>query len=133
MDFRKELFELGLSGFQWLDGSFLEDIEAQAGRDPGDIDVVTFASNPMDLHGLHSHIHTSKPWLLNRKQVKSKYSVDHFLVALASRPELIVDQTRYWYGLFSHRRDAIWKGMLVLRLEDSHEDISARAVLGGKA
>src|SRR5262245_49215124 len=45
---RAELFALGIEGFQWLDGSFVEDIEAQEGRDPGDMDVVTFVANPAD-------------------------------------------------------------------------------------
>ena len=39
--FRQELVRRGVNGFQWLDGSFVEDIEAQEGRSPQDIDVVT--------------------------------------------------------------------------------------------
>ncbi|MDA1231040.1 MAG: hypothetical protein O2856_09720 [Planctomycetota bacterium] len=30
-----------MTGFQWLDGSFLEDIELGDGRPPRDLDVVT--------------------------------------------------------------------------------------------
>ena len=30
------------SGFQWLDGSFLENVEMTEKRDPGDLDLVTF-------------------------------------------------------------------------------------------
>lgn len=39
---RQELWSLNLRGFQWMDGSFVEDIEVQENRSPGDIDVVTF-------------------------------------------------------------------------------------------
>jgi len=43
LDFRDRLRAEGLTqGFQWLDGNFLEDIEAQEGRAPRDLDVVTF-------------------------------------------------------------------------------------------
>lgn len=41
--FRGKLHELGIvSGFQWLDGSFLEQIELLENRHPRDMDVVTF-------------------------------------------------------------------------------------------
>ena len=125
--FRKELFGLGIQGFQWLDGSFLEDVETQEGRDPRDIDVVTFVSKPIDLGALAKN----NAWFLNRNEIKTKYSVDHFLVPLASAPHQIVDLSRYWYGLFSHRRDRLWKGMLTVGLVDQHEDSVAMSVLGG--
>jgi hypothetical protein len=42
--YRAELRALGfVGGFQWLDGSFVEDIEGREARPPHDIDVVTFA------------------------------------------------------------------------------------------
>jgi hypothetical protein len=42
IELRAILFSLGIQGFQWLSGSFLENIEVLERRDPGDIDVVTF-------------------------------------------------------------------------------------------
>ncbi len=132
LNFRQELFKIGLSGFQWLDGSFLEDIESQEGRDPGDIDVVSFTDSAMDLPALKIHIASLNPLLLQRAHVKATYFVDHFLMPLGSRPVLIVDQSRYWYGLFSHRRDGLWKGMLVVKLTDPADDLVARSILGGK-
>ena len=132
LNFRAELFRVGLSGFQWIDGSFLEDTETQEGRDPGDIDVVTFTDSPMELPALCTHIASSNPFLLVRSHVKATYSVDHFLMPLGSKPALIVDNTRYWYGLFSHRRDGLWKGMLVVKLTDQADDLAARTILGGK-
>ena len=132
LNFRQELFNLNLTGFQWIDGSFLEDIEAQEGRDPGDIDVVSFTDSTMDLPALKTHIASSNPHLLQRAHVKATYFVDHFLMPLGSLPVEIVDQTRYWYGLFSHRRDRLWKGMLVIKLVDSADDNAARTILGSK-
>ncbi len=45
--YRAALRVLGFTrGFQWLDGSFVEDVEAREDRPPNDIDVVTFAHPP---------------------------------------------------------------------------------------
>src|SRR5690625_136501 len=45
--FRGELADAGIStGFQWINGSFTENVEASRGRPPRDIDVVTFFELP---------------------------------------------------------------------------------------
>ena len=45
--YREALRNIGLTqGFQWIDGSFVEDVEQSRGRPPADIDVVTFAYGP---------------------------------------------------------------------------------------
>ena len=127
---REKMFAIGLSGFQWLDGSFLEDIEAQAGRDPGDIDVVTFVARPAQVNDLNDLV-TTNEWLLDRNHTKTEYRVDHFLVALCTQPRRLVDMSRYWYGLFSHRRDGVWKGMLCVELDEQRDDAAARRHLEG--
>ncbi len=44
---RAELRKHGMAqAFQWVDGSFLEDVEVTEARPPGDIDVVTFYWSP---------------------------------------------------------------------------------------
>lgn len=131
LNFRAELITLGIHGFQWLGGSFVENIEAQEIRDPGDVDVVTYVRIPADLHSLDAKFR-SKPALLDRTAVKANYCVDHFLVPLCSAPTRVVDLTRYWYGLFSHRRDRVWKGMLVVDLADLAADNAARTDLRAK-
>jgi hypothetical protein len=128
---RKELFRRGIKGFHWIDGSFLEDIESHEVRDPGDIDIITFVSEPIDLLALSAIVPRTDP-LLNRTHTKATYSVDHFLIGLGHPPHLLVDQSRYWYGLFSHRRDGVWKGMLKVGLADANDDAAATVVLGGK-
>ena len=128
---REELFCLGIQGFQWLDGSFLEDIETQECRDPEDIDVVTFVAQPGDLTSLQSAL-TPRPQLWDRDMAKATFRVDHFVIPLCSAPEAVVENTRYWYGLFSHRRDCTWKGMLRVELKAKADDDSARLVLRSK-
>ena len=50
LDYRAALHRMGLvSGFQWLDGSFLENIELLESRSPRDIDVVTFLDTAASL------------------------------------------------------------------------------------
>lgn len=130
LELRAELLSLGIAGFQWVGGSFVEDIESQESREPKDIDVVTFVTQPADLTTLAT-ILAGRPDLNRRSLVKARYRVDHFLLPLCSAPEHIVDQTRYWCGLFSHRRDHLWKGMLVVGLIDKTDDDAGRIVLGG--
>jgi hypothetical protein len=35
-----------VEGFQWIDGSFIEDAEKSRGRPPADIDIITFGGRP---------------------------------------------------------------------------------------
>ena len=65
-----------------------------------------------------------------QRNVKMHHSVDFFPVDLNATPEALVSLTRYWLGLFSHRRqDSLWKGMLQIRLEDEADDTAALALL----
>lgn len=42
LDLRAALRRIGITtGFQWIDGSFVEDKERRVGSAPGDIDIVT--------------------------------------------------------------------------------------------
>lgn len=56
--------------------------------------------------------------------------VDPFFLSLGSPPAMVVDVTRYYFGLFSHRRDRVWKGLLAVELLDPADDAAARAALG---
>ena len=133
LNFRAELLALGIQGFQWIDGSFMENVEVQQGRDPGDIDVVTFIRNPLLPNDLIVAFRQN-PLLLSKRHVKATYLVDHFIVSLGSNPESIVEHTRFWYGLFSHRKaDGAWKGMLTVNLMDKSIDDTARIILRSKA
>jgi hypothetical protein len=130
MRYRAELHSLGfLQGFQWLDGSFVEDVEARDSRAPNDIDVVTFAHPPAGMNsGEIKQMLATRPDLFNQDLCKQGFHCDTNVVNLTTSPEWLVTQTRYWYGLYSHRRgDALWKGMLQLRMDS--DDIAARAML----
>jgi hypothetical protein len=50
---------------------------------------------------------------MNNKSTKANFKCDAYYVDLdVVHTTAIVDQTRYWFGLFSHRRTGVWKGML---------------------
>jgi hypothetical protein len=129
LNLREQLLGLGIAGFQWIGGSFVEDIENQEGRPPGDVDAVTFAAQPANSADLNA-IFATRPELLDPNQTKRDFRVDHYLVPLSSPPDVIVDHTRYWCGLFSHRRDREWKGMLVAVLLGGPDEQAARTLLG---
>ena len=124
LDYRGALHETGLTkGFQWLNGSFLEDIEATANRPPNDIDVVTFFRLPdgQSQRGLMA----SSPALFDHDDVKQAYSVDAYLVELtAESPDRLVKLATYWYSVWSHRRTGEWKGFLEVDLDPTNDSIA---------
>ncbi len=132
-ELRDVLRQLGItSGFQWLDGSFAENAEKTRGRAPNDIDVVTFFLPIPPPLNPPPPVAALLPVLADRDATKQRFHVDHILVPLAATPDRLadarrlVDDVRYWFGLFSHRRsDDVWKGMLQLPLDTGAEDVQA--------
>lgn len=114
-------------GFQWLDGSFLEN------KEPNDLDTVSFIYRPayaIELKDWKDFL-VSNGAMFNRHQLKQHFRLDALFIDLNGDPEVIVDVSRYYMGLFSHRRgDDLWKGMLKVRLESATDDADAVALLG---
>ena len=130
LDYRADLAALGfVRGFQWLDGSFAEDIEAHEQRPPNDMDIVTFAFSPVGLTGAQIvQTLAEHPALFMNAQAKEKYGCDGYMVPLDRSPVNLVNNTTYYFGLFSHRRsDQVWKGLLRIPLES--DDALARDLL----
>lgn len=42
----------------------------------------------------------------------------------------IVNLARFWFGLFSHRRGGLWKGMLQVMLPVNQDDAEASLMVG---
>lgn len=99
LKFRSALHNAGLiDGFQWVNGSFLEDIENIEGRKPVDIDVVTFFHLPDG--ETQEQIATASPNLFKRSFTKNTYHVDAYFVQLNSNsPEWLVERSAYWYSM----------------------------------
>ena len=132
LDFRARLRAAGLNqGWQWIDGSFVENVEGTAGRPPNDIDVVTFSKIP-DGHTEQSLLRDF-PELFVTAQAKDRYGIDAYFVPLnQTTMRNIVDRTVYWNSLWSHTRDGLWKGYLQIDLNDA-DDATARAILARMA
>ena len=128
LDFRAALHGAGLTrGFQWIDGSFVEDVESSRGRAPRDIDVVTFFYIP-EGHTEGSFANTF-PDFFNPPAMKRSFGIDAYLVAinlndLATTMRGAVD----WRGFWSHTRAGTRKGFVQVDLDPSQDD-SARSDL----
>ena len=119
LEMRAELSALGfVDGFQWLDGSFVEDVEADQRRDPNDVDLVTFASTPagMSIQQVQELL-DGRPELFTSSGARSRFHCDAYMVRLDGVPRKVVTRAAYYLGLFSHRRrDNLWKGLLQVPL-----------------
>jgi hypothetical protein len=135
LEFRKQLDAMGITqGFQWLDGSFLENVEVVAGRAPDDLDVVTFYTSPAGvdpkaLRDLRDLLIATLPEFFDRAASKARFKLDHFGIHLGAPGPSLVDNTRYWTGLFSHRRDGVWKGMLRVELNTPAGDSAGAKIV----
>lgn len=120
--FRDELRALGFkSGFQWVDGSFVEKCEVVKGRPPSDVDVVSVLRRPdaiVDGVDWIAFVEQYGDTLLDQAYCKDQYSCDAYFIDLDTSPDLVSQQSAYWFGLFSHQRETFrWKGMLQINLQ----------------
>ncbi|MBB5502092.1 DUF6932 family protein [Paraburkholderia sp. MM5384-R2] len=124
--YRSELRAAGfVHGFQWLDGSFCEDVERMRGRPPGDIDVVTYAYRPEHLQDsdMFYEWFEKNEALFNPWGLKARLHCEVFFIDMQKPAHYLVDDVRYWYGLFSHQRETfLWKGMVWVGLESNDDD-----------
>jgi len=95
------------------------------GRPPSDIDIVTFAFRPTKTDDDWRKIVTENSDLFIPEQSKKKYICDAYFVDLSTHPVHVVNNTKYWFGLFSHQRETyLWKGMIEIPiLSDDDEAI----------
>jgi hypothetical protein len=113
--YRAALHACGLViGTQWIDGSFVENIEAVHDRPPNDVDVVTFFLTPEGL--TERDIAKYNPDLFVSDAAKQTYRVDAYLVGIRGTLEQLLQQATYWYSLWSHTRTQHWKGYLAVDL-----------------
>jgi hypothetical protein len=117
--YRKHLFTGGfVSGLQWIDGSFVEDVETLRGRPPSDIDVVTMFNRPLTYQGGSVDWQTVYSSLLHRAyfdttQMKPKFGCDTYSIDLDVSGSSLVRATTYWGGLFTDIRGSTEKKGIV--------------------
>jgi hypothetical protein len=117
LDYRAALRGIGLiEGFQWIDGSFVEDKELVRGLAPSDIDVVTLFERTgfeNDEPGWRAHIAPHRFTLFNPRHCKATYRCDAYPIDLGTSGTNVARQSAFWFSLFSHQRDSFrWKGII---------------------
>lgn len=112
-----------VGGFQWLDGSFMEHKEALEGEAPNDVDVVTFYELTDGKN--QAELETTNPALFDQFFLKSTYSVDAYTHQTGlSLQSYDVRQISYWYSMWSHRRNGIWKGFVQVELSPTEDQLA---------
>ena len=134
LSLRSTLHGIGLlNGFQWLDGSFSENIESIESRPPGDIDVVTFF-HPPDTK-TENDLLIEYPQLFDKNFIRKTYHVDAYFIGLPTidldedelKDELedLIADSIYWYGVWSHQKKSfLWKGYLQIDLSPTDDHIA---------
>ena len=123
LDYRLALHDLGIvDGFQWVNGSFVENIEARNSQHPRDIDVVTFYHPPED----HDNRHLR---LFDPEQMLLEYHVDArgVRLGLPMTPER-VETVSYWHSMWTHRKDGLWKGMVEVDLDPKDDEAALQTL-----
>ena len=115
--FRLSCVANGITGRQWIDGSFVENIEVSESRDPHDMDVVTLMKITPGMDD--RQLLVAFPEFANHRLSIQNYKVDHYPFIINLSPEYTIMQTKYWNLLFGHNRRGVWKGMLEIPLYDN--------------
>ena len=128
LSYRARLHQAGLvKGFQWINGSFVENVERHSGRPPSDVDVVTFCHLPTGR--TQQELDQSDPDLFSHPTIKDRYRIDTYPVFLdPDNLSWLVERVTYWNSLWSHRLNRQWKGYLEIDLADA-EDQAASSIL----
>jgi hypothetical protein len=57
--------------------------------------------------------------------LKATYRVEAYWVHLGIRPERLTEQIAYWYSVWSHRRNRLWKGFVQVDLAATEDEAAA--------
>ena len=127
-----------IHGVQFVDGSFVENVETREARSPGDIDVFSFLIRPPQYQSNVPHWQATgfPQWMnevVNFALNKQRYNIDTYAIAVDQHgPLQLINETIYWYGLFSHKKvTQDWKGFLRLPLNPSDDQSALAAIVLG--
>lgn len=139
LKYRELLGSFGYTaGVQFIDGSFVEDVETREARDPGDIDIFSFLMQPAQYVGnVALWQSTGFPqWateVVNRTLNKQRYQLDTYgMVVDQGGPLEMMNATIYWYSLFSHKKVAQdWKGFVRIALDPVDDQLALTSIVSG--
>lgn len=133
-EYRKHLYSGGfIAGSQWIDGSFVENVEKISQRSPNDIDLITLYHRPIKYqqnpqlwaldyqNNLHSRF-------FNTHSMKKAFYCDTYDIDLDAGAKSIVRNSTYWFGLFSDMRgNGAKKGIVEIELASDPKEFTAIA------
>jgi hypothetical protein len=125
------------SGLQFIDGSFVENVEAIESRPPADIDVFSFLNLPVK-YTADPALWAATGFAFWQSEIadfgKNRFRVclDTYAISIEGlQIQQLIQAVIYWYSLFSHRRAThAWKGFVAIPL-DPAADHAALTALGG--
>jgi len=111
------------SGIQFLDGSFVEDVEANQMRDPGDIDVFSLLQMPVS-YAQNAAAWSTVGWpfwrneIVDRPKNKARFELDTYAEIYPQPGMREIKTIIYWYSLFGHQKSTgEWKGFAAVPLD----------------
>ncbi len=124
LEYRKELTQIGVTdGFQWLDGSFMEHKELLLNAPPNDVDVVTFFTLPSGITDQSAFV-AGNPDLFDPVRSKNRFHVDAYAMVIGDPMHPSdVQQIAYWYSMWSHRKNGMWKGFVRVDISAAEDQI----------
>ncbi|HVY06857.1 MAG TPA: hypothetical protein VHB46_12855 [Burkholderiales bacterium] len=129
--FREALAAAGIvTGYQWIDGSFCEEVERLESRPPGDIDVVTTFARPAShkSDAAWQAFFSANPNLFDIALIKATWGCHAFFLDADYPLGYTIKQVTYWFGLFTHQRNTfLWKGLVQVNL--ASDDAAALAFI----
>ncbi len=129
IEYRKVIASGGYdTGIQFIDGSFVEDIENIKGRPPRDIDIYSLLGMPEKYKNdkafwISEGMAYWSGEIAHRNKNKNRYQLDTYGDIIDTLPvPNFITRVIYWYGLFSHQRDTnTWKGFAALPLSPTSD------------
>ncbi len=118
--YREVLYGMGMStGWQWIDGSLLEEVEVLEDRPPNDVDVVTFFELPTGK--TPDEVIAAGRGLFGSEKPTFQVDAYYFQLGLPTG-RFEVEWIAYWYSMWSHRRTGAWKGFLQVGLDPAGDE-----------
>jgi hypothetical protein len=136
IDYRALIAARGYTeGVQFIDGSFVENVELTEQRDPGDIDVFSvFRIQPVYKGNLSmwrfNEFSFWKDEIVNRNLNKERFLLDTYGIILEDLTPLeFMMTTIYWYSIFSHQKSTFsWKGFVYVLLNSADDEQALQAL-----
>ena len=113
---RKVLQACGvINGVQWLGGSFVEQTALTRGRDPNDIDLVTYFGEHAAT--VYNELLRRLPEFTDPSQMQAKYLIDNYFEQFLRDQTDMLGKVVYWSNLFGHTQQNVRKGYLQVSLD----------------